>query len=82
MNTIKRKIRSSLGSFLRVKPCLPTKAMLTLYNSLLSSHLRQGCAIFFNGGSNTNKHNILRAAPLNILLTIDIASDKNKTAII
>ena len=40
MNTIKRKIRSSLGSIMRVKPCLTTKAMLILYNSLLLSHLR------------------------------------------
>ena len=44
----------------------------------------QECAIFFNGGPNTNKHNILRAAPSNILPNIknNIASDKNKTAII
>ena len=27
-----------------------------------------GCAIFFNGGPNTNKHNILRAAPLNKII--------------
>ena len=40
MNMIKRKIRSSLGSIMRVKPCLTTKAMLILYNSLLLSHLR------------------------------------------
>ena len=40
MNMIKQKIRSSLGSIMRVKPCLTTKAMLILYNSLLSSHLR------------------------------------------
>ena len=46
--------------------------------------LKQGCAIFFNGGPNTNKHNILRPTfkKDNILPTIDIASDKNKTAII
>ena len=37
---IKRKIHSSLGSIMRVKPCLTTKAMLILYNSLLLSHLR------------------------------------------
>ena len=40
MNIIKRKIRSSLGSIMRVKPCLTTKAMLILYNSLLLSHLK------------------------------------------
>ena len=40
MNMIKRKIRSSLGSIMRVKPWLITKAMLILYNSLLFSHLR------------------------------------------
>ena len=40
MNMIKRKIRSSLGSIIRVKPSLTTKAMLILYNSLLLSHLR------------------------------------------
>ena len=40
MNMIKRKICSSLGSIMRVKPCLTTKAMLILYNSLLLSHLR------------------------------------------
>ena len=40
MNMIKRKIRSSLGSIMRVKPCLTTKAMLILYNSLILSHLR------------------------------------------
>ena len=40
MNMIKQKIRSSLGSIMRVKPCLTTKAMLILYNSLLLSHLR------------------------------------------
>ena len=27
--------------------------------------LVHGCAISFNGGPNTNKHNILRASPLN-----------------
>ena len=37
MNMIKRKIRSSLGSIMRVKPCLTT---IILYNSLLLSHLR------------------------------------------
>ena len=40
MNMIKQKIRSSLGSIMRVKPCLTTKAIQILYNSLLSSHLR------------------------------------------
>ena len=40
MNMLKQKIRSSLGSIMRVKPCLTTKAMLILYNSLLLSHLR------------------------------------------
>ena len=40
MNMIKQKIRSSLGSIMRVKPCLTTKAMLILYNLLLLSHLR------------------------------------------
>ena len=40
MNMIKQKIRSSLGSIMRVKTCLTTKAMLILYNSLLLSHLR------------------------------------------
>ena len=40
MNIIKRKICSSLGSIMRVKPCLTTKAMPILYNSLLLSHLR------------------------------------------
>ena len=37
MNMIKRKIRSSPGYIVRVKPCL---AMLILYNSLLSGYLR------------------------------------------
>ena len=37
---IKRKIRSCLGSITHIKPCLTTKAMLILYKSLLSSHLR------------------------------------------
>ena len=36
---IKQKIRF-LGSIMRVKPRLTTKAKLILYNSLLSSHLR------------------------------------------
>ena len=30
--------------------------------------LGQGCAMFCNGGPNTNKHNILRAAPLNRII--------------
>ena len=30
--------------------------------------IRQGCANFFNGGPNTNKHNILRAAPSNRII--------------
>ena len=40
INMIKLKIRSFLGSIMRVKLCLTTKAMLILYNSLLLSHLR------------------------------------------
>ena len=40
MNIIKRKIRFSLGSIMRVKPCVTTKAMLILYNLLLSNYLR------------------------------------------
>ena len=30
--------------------------------------LNQGCAIFFNSGPNSNKHNIVRAAPLNNII--------------
>ena len=33
-----------------------------------SHGLKQGCANFFNGGPNTNKHNILRAAPSNRII--------------
>ena len=40
MDMLKRKICFSLGSIMRVKLCLTTKAMLILCNSLLSSHLR------------------------------------------
>ena len=30
--------------------------------------LSQGCAIFFNSGLNSNKHNTVRAAPLNNII--------------
>jgi len=40
MNMLTKKIRSSLGCVIRVKPYLTTEAMLTLYHSLILSHLR------------------------------------------
>ena len=53
MNMIKRKIRSSLGSIMCVKPCLTTKAMLISYDSLLLSHLRYCITSWCYGNSTT-----------------------------
>ena len=43
-------------------------AMLPKSILVNSNNIKQGCAIFFNGGPNTNKHNILRAAPSNRII--------------
>ena len=59
MNMIKRKIRSSLGSIMRVKPCLTTKAMLILYNSLLLNHLRY-CTTSWCFGNRTTINQLQR----------------------
>ena len=59
MNMVKRKIRSSLGSIMRIKPCLTTKAMLILYNSLLLSHLRY-CITSWCYGNRTTTNQLQR----------------------
>ena len=51
----------------------PQVALQILARKVLTFLLRQGCANFFNGGPNTNKHNILRAAPSNRIIFYQIS---------
>ena len=47
--------------------------LVLLLSSSQPSSLYQGCAIFFSGGPNTNKHNILRAASSNKIIFYQIS---------
>ena len=59
MDMIKQKMRAALGAVMRIRSYLSSKAMLSLYHSLLLSHVRY-CISNWRFGNETRIHQLQR----------------------
>ena len=60
MTTVKKKLRKNLGACRKIKPQLGKSPMLSLYHSLMESHVRTGIVSWCHGNT-TKKDSIQRS---------------------